>query len=232
MRDVRRTKNEDIGRLASRWFATSRCSSRLTAASDGRRGFQVARHTRAFSISGVATKRKKCTSGFYGSRGCLQQVGVFIAAAGTLGRRRAVGATIAASGTTRGPGQSIAWPSLACGLGLFDPSPLVSTAVPVIIAIGSRVGGSRAALGVIRHVTLLANAWHEDRSFEPSNDALQPTSGAVAIGVNRSGVQAPLAAERERYTDEQDEELQIILLPGCREFLAFTAALVLLHAAG
>ena len=87
----------------------------------------------------------------------------------------------------------------------FRASPLVSTAVPVIIAMGSRVGGSRAALGVIRHVTLLANAWREDGSFEPSNDALQPTSGAVAIGVNRSGVQAPLAAERERWADMKIE---------------------------
>ena len=108
----------------------------------------------------------------------MPQVGAFIAAAGTVGRRRAVGAAVAAAGL----GQFIAGPSSRSRARAFRSSALVPTAVRVIIAIGfrSRSQSRRFAGYSPRHFP--ASAWPEDRSFEPSNDALQPASGAGASG--------------------------------------------------
>ena len=79
-----------------------------------------------------------------------------------------------------GLGQFIAGPSSRSRARAFRSSALVSTAVPVIIAIRSGVRSRRFAGSSPRHP--LANVWRDDRSFEPSNDALQPTSGAGASG--------------------------------------------------
>ena len=129
---------------------------------------------------------------------------MFIAAAGTLGQRRAAGATIAASGTTRGPGSihRLAHPSFE-GLGSSTVA-LVSTAVLAIIVFGA---GQSVAIALLWG--LFDTSWHS-RAFwfgagsldEPSNTALQPSIGAVASGwiaglfKRRSRLSArPLASE-------------------------------------
>ena len=81
----------------------------------------------------------------------MRQVAKFIVAAGTLGQRRAVGATIAASGTIRGPGSMhrLPHPSRSRGLGSSTVA-LVSTAVLAIIVFGS--GQSIAIAPLLRVV--------------------------------------------------------------------------------
>ena len=152
------------------------------AASTVRAGFADRAHS-GVQISYRATK--KYTSGFFEHRGCLRQVGVFIRPAGTLEQRRACSRR-----DDRGIGPSDAglrsshrWAQFSfAGSRVFQSSALVSTTVPGIIAIGSGTRSqSRGFAGYSpRHA--LANVWLEDRSFEPSNDALQPTSSAVASG--------------------------------------------------
>ena len=88
-------------------------------------------------MSGVATKRTKCRSGGCEHQAHLRQVAMFIAAAGTLGQRRAVGGRFAderAQFTTR------VNPSTASvfvrNRGAVSDIALVSITVPVIIAAG------------------------------------------------------------------------------------------------
>ena len=87
--------------------------------------------------------------------GSLEQVGMFIVAAGTLGQRRAVGAPIAASGTRRGPGSID-----RLRQGLFEARggsniSLVSATVPAIIAIRSASLSPSRRYGVVRDVGAL-----------------------------------------------------------------------------
>ena len=87
----------------------------------------------------------------------VYHVAAFIAATGTLGQRRATGASIAESGTTRGPGaiHRLSQHSFEASEGFRIA--LVSTAVQAVIAFTGRAFcDHRAALGVVRDVVARA----------------------------------------------------------------------------
>ena len=148
---------------------------------DGPRGFHQP-VTLGRSDLGLATKKNKCTSGCYERRGSFGQVGVFIAPAGTLGRQRAVGAKVEASGTTRGPGSIHRLGlSLVRITGLFDRRARLDRRAGYH---RHRVQRSVAAAPLCG---LFETSWPSRAfsfgagSFErPSNKALQPSSGAEA----------------------------------------------------
>ena len=133
----RYTDGEERHRIGwHRGGCTAPCSSWRLPSSTAPAGFTIRTHSDV-PISGVATNKNTSTSGCYECRGCLGRSPRSSGRRATLGQRRAAGAPIAASGTTRGSGSVHLLPQHSFDARGGSDIAFVSTVGLALIAIGA-----------------------------------------------------------------------------------------------